>query len=576
MCRSESHQNITECANKLSCNGPAAEPSTLSTSRVDRGGTGSGEVATQRSPKKRTPKRKKQTSVTVESRRKVRRTTSSDKSSTCGPSTPAGRSSRTSGADSTGKEKVLKPFFDDACKELSQKLRWHTKTGCRGSDTKYSSSSWENVESPCCVTIKTYTGPKRRNLPKTSCPSSPSSAPEFTDSGTTKRVRKVILQPSKEVHAKLRQWMGVCRLTYNTALEYIESGKEHRKNWYWLRNRFVNECNVPKDKRFILDTPKHVRESVIKDLVQAYKANFTVWKKNPKHKFRMSFRSKKHSYSFTVPKDRIKVTENGIIIYPRMLSKDPIPFHGAIEAPTSDCRLTQDRLGRWILSIPVDVPIKQLAGENQAVRCCALDPGVRTFLTSWSPDGHSYKLGDEASRRMYAMLARMDKLQGDVDKSRGRRKARKRKAMERLKDRFQNVKRDLHYQCANFLATRYSDIVIPVFESKSMSSRTGRKLRTKTVRSMLGLGHYAFRQRLKDTCARRGATVHECSEEYTSKTCGCCGWLNGTLGGSKVFECKDCGHLVDRDMQGAFNIYLKYSKENPGIFSRGRAPNACA
>lgn len=563
MCHSESPQSTTESANKRSCNGLPTEPSIRSTSQVDREDIKSEEVEIRHSPKKRNPKRKKSAFAIAGSPLKDNETTSNDKPSTCDPSTQGGKLSRTSEAGSAGKEKVLKPFFDDACKDLSRRLRWHTKTGCQGSDTKYSNSSWQSVESNCCATIKMYTGPERQSWQRTSCQSSLSSARVFMDSDTTKRVRTVILMPSKEVHAKLRQWMGVCRLTYNTALAYIKSGKQHRKHWYWLRNRFVNECNVPKDKQYILDTPKHVRESALKDLSKAYVANFAVQKKNPNRKFDMQFRSKKKQNSCTIPKDHIKVTDNGIVIYPKMLSKDPIPISGKICQPTGDCRLTQDCLGRWMLHVPTEVRVKKIVSENQAERWCALDPGVRTFLTSWSPDGRCFKLGDEVSCRLYTMLTRMDKLQGDIDKTKGRRKNRKRKAMNRLKTRIQNVKRDLHYQCANFLAKRYSDIIIPVFGSKDMSSRAGRKLRTKTVRSMLGLGHYAFRQRLKDTCTRWGVTVHECSEEYTSKTCSCCGWINDKLGGSKVFKCKECGHIVDRDMQGAFNIYLKHSKNAP-------------
>ena len=46
-------------------------------------------------------------------------------------------------------------------------------------------------------------------------------------------------------------------------------------------------------------------------------------------------------------------------------------------------------------------------------------------------------------------------------------------------------------------------------------------------------------------------------EEYTSKTCGCCGKINHKLGGSKVFRCEEFQVVMDRDGNGARNILLK-------------------
>ena len=57
--------------------------------------------------------------------------------------------------------------------------------------------------------------------------------------------------------------------------------------------------------------------------------------------------------------------------------------------------------------------------------------------------------------------------------------------------------------------------------------------------------------------AIRGGTVIDCHEEYTSKTCSCCGRLNHTLGASKSFTCPFCHYVVDRDVGAARNIFLK-------------------
>jgi len=74
--------------------------------------------------------------------------------------------------------------------------------------------------------------------------------------------------------------------------------------------------------------------------------------------------------------------------------------------------------------------------------------------------------------------------------------------------------------------------------------------------------HYDFKQRLLNKAREYPwVRVKIVDEAYTSKTCGCCGVLNETLGGSKKFHCKSCGTAVDRDVNGARNIAIKNHQE---------------
>jgi len=83
-----------------------------------------------------------------------------------------------------------------------------------------------------------------------------------------------------------------------------------------------------------------------------------------------------------------------------------------------------------------------------------------------------------------------------------------------------------------------------------------RKINKTTVRGLLCLSHYKFRERLKQLAKRTGNNVIEVSEAYTSKTCGSCGHMDENLGGKKTFECS-CGYKCDRDIHGARNIYIR-------------------
>ena len=66
--------------------------------------------------------------------------------------------------------------------------------------------------------------------------------------------------------------------------------------------------------------------------------------------------------------------------------------------------------------------------------------------------------------------------------------------------------------------TYYDIILLPTFKSQEMCKRGKRKLRKKSVRQMLTLSHYRFKQRLKQKALEYGVQVIDVCEAYTSKT----------------------------------------------------------
>jgi putative transposase len=219
-----------------------------------------------------------------------------------------------------------------------------------------------------------------------------------------------------------------------------------------------------------------------------------------------------------------------------------------------DVTIVKDTLGRFSLHIPYH-------RENQPVQeptsWCAVDPGVRTFATVFSPTS-ILKIGDGAATRLSRLLLCMDNLMSLRSATKGvQKKRRMGKAVSRMRLRIQNLTKELHCQAANCLTREFTDIVLPPFETQKMAARLGRKLTKKTTRNMLTLSHYKFRMRLQNTAVSRGCRVHILGEEYTSKTCTRCGTIKTNLGGAKEYKCSHCGLIIDRDVAGARNIFLK-------------------
>jgi len=76
---------------------------------------------------------------------------------------------------------------------------------------------------------------------------------------------------------------------------------------------------------------------------------------------------------------------------------------------------------------------------------------------------------------------------------------------------------------------------------------------------MLTWSHYRFRQRLIHKAREYpGCRIMIIDEHYTSKTCGNCGTLHDKLGSNKSFQCPECHVEMDRDINAARNILLRF------------------
>ena len=114
------------------------------------------------------------------------------------------------------------------------------------------------------------------------------------------------------------------------------------------------------------------------------------------------------------------------------------------------------------------------------------------------------------------------------------------------------------------LVQSFDVILLPSFETKEMSAKEDRRIRTKTVRSMPGLAHHRFRQRLEWMCRKFGKRLVTCNEACTSRTRSWDGFVNEHLGGTKTVS--DGSIVVDRDMNGARGIMLRALYGNLGRF----------
>jgi putative transposase len=222
-----------------------------------------------------------------------------------------------------------------------------------------------------------------------------------------------------------------------------------------------------------------------------------------------------------------------------------------------DCELNWQQ-GRWFLCVPYPTTVP--TGETQT-RIVALDPGVRTFQTFFSPD-RAGMIGSHDFGRLVRLCRFLDNLISRRSLSKDKKQRYRMKQAEyRLRWKIKDLRDELHAKTIRFLVDNFDIILIPTFETAQMARRERRKLRSKTVRSMLTWAHYTFKERLKAVAAQYGKRVIEVNEAYTSKTCSWSGEIV-KVGSSERIRGTD-GIVMHRDMNGARGIFLRALAELP-------------
>jgi len=370
------------------------------------------------------------------------------------------------------------------------------------------------------------------------------------------KVRRIRLFPTQEEKLKLKCWMGTARWTYNRCLVAVKKeGIERTKKA--LRAQCLNAANFNNTElKWVLETPYDIRDEAMNDLLKGYSSNFASNKK-----FNMKFRSKKdHQQSITILSKHWSRSRGEYAFLHKIKSAEVLP-----EKLEYDSRLVINRLGKFYICIPQPLNIRtENQGPTQSEDAViALDPGVRTFMTGYDPSGQAIEWGKNDINRIYRLCHIYDKIQSKHDSLHGKVHKRKRyklrKVMRRIHEKIHCLIDDCHHKFSRWLCQNYRIILLPEFKTQEMVRRGKRRIRSKTARMMLTWSHFRFRQFLLHKVREYPwCRVIICTEEYTSKTCGCCGHVHRKLGGSKVFRCPSCTAELDRDINGARNILLRY------------------
>lgn len=366
-------------------------------------------------------------------------------------------------------------------------------------------------------------------------------------------VQKVRLYPTAEETTKLRQWMGTTRWTYNQCVELVKNkNKDPKLNE--LRALCVhNNVFKSSDKQWVLATPYMVRDEGLRDFMKAFKYQIKrVGLRNAKSQ--LQFRSRKTASSTVVIHARHWTNSRGVFAFLKSIrSSEPLPSQ-----LLTDTRLQMNTLGEFFLCVIVS----PRTYEASAGDVLALDPGVRTFQTCYNPNGALTEIGRRDIEKCVKQCHRWSFLQSKAarGKTTHKHRYRLRKKMRRIQKRLKNLITDVHNKTIKWMLDHHSVILIPCFGTQRMVLREG-SLKKATRWALSTWSHFLFRSRLISKSMQYPKTkVFVVNEAFTSRTCTRCGSLNAKTS-SKELRCENCALQIDRDANGARNIFLKFAQE---------------
>lgn len=353
----------------------------------------------------------------------------------------------------------------------------------------------------------------------------------------------------------LDHWLESYRLMINATVKVFKTNSFIKNNLYPdFKNIRTNYLKYDKNIIYNNSSPfsnsdkfkiySHSLDYAIKDVCTNLKSALTNLSNGHIRSFRLRYTKKnKKTKILKIEKRDLKI--NGTKL------KNPIlgDIDCKIELPeiTSDCTFLYKN-NRYFIIVPQKLVVnktKKLKIENTI----GLDGGIRTFMTGYNPK-ETIQIGNNMNERLIKIYKQIDRIQSKIDSG----EIKNKRGLEKRRRKIRNIIDDLHWKSINYLTDRYDNILLGNISTKSIVSNK-KTLGKYTKRVAMSMRLFVYKERLKYKSNLKGKRFIIVNESYTSKICSSCAEINMEENKSKIFRCHKCGCKMDRDYNGARNIY---------------------
>ena len=374
---------------------------------------------------------------------------------------------------------------------------------------------------------------------------------------------KTRLEPNDKQARKFKEFAGAARYAYNWAL-----AKE--KESYMLGNGFIQEKELralftrhKEEANWLYTISNDVMKQAIRDAVIAF-SNF--FKKNAEYpRFKTKKKSKPSFYQdvfkFKASQTHIKLEKiadsarknRKIANWVKLSEKGRIP---TISKGYLNPRITFDGI-HWYVSVGVKVPDKTTEQMNDGI---GVDLGIKDLAIC--SDKNVYK-NINKTNRVRRLEKQKRRKQREVSRKylmnkNGEKYVKTRNivktelALLKLNHKLTNIRRNYLHQVTNEIINRKPSFI--VLEDLNINNLMKNRHLAKAVQQQ-NLAEFAAILEYK-------AELNNIKIIYadrffaSSKTCSCCGEIKRNLKlRDRVFNCSQCGSVIDRDCNASLNLY---------------------
>lgn len=366
---------------------------------------------------------------------------------------------------------------------------------------------------------------------------------------------KFKLKPNSFTEGKFTSWINTCRAVYNLSLETkIYAYQTHRISL--TKYDLIKQLpDLKKEFDWIKDVPSQTLQSVVERMDTAYQSffkggGFPKW-------------AKKGRYTSILFKQGVKVCSSHITLPKigkiRYFNSKDLPENSKVKTA-----IVQKQVDGFYISLSVE-QLKEKRyfnpkSDNQAV---GLDVGVHFFYAlsngEIKENPKILKSFECSLRKAQRVLSRKKKRSNNWHKQL--------RKVQKIHLKILRVRNDFSQKISSNLIATFGKIVVEDLRLKNMTKSSkgdlenpGKMVKQKSGlnRSLLDVGIGEFFRQLEYKSDWYGRDFLKVDPKYTSQTCSSCGYRSKENRKSQSrFECNNCGHKENADINAAKNILAR-------------------
>ena len=354
------------------------------------------------------------------------------------------------------------------------------------------------------------------------------------------------MYPTKKQETILITWLKLVCETYNAALQerrdaYRMAGKSLS---YSHQSAELPECREVRPD--LASVPSQVLQDAVKRVGLAFDGFFrrcAAGEKPGYPRFKSRFRYdsmtfKQYGNSFSVESGK---KNRGTLMLAK-LGQVKMVMHRSLQGTPKTALVKRTPTGKWFVSICCEeVPESVVRASDKEV---GIDVGLKTFV--YLSDGTTienprfFRLEEKNLAKAQRKRERAPK------KSQERKKLKKRCA--RIHERTKNRRKNFVHQQSHKIVKQHGLIAVEALVVRNMVKNP------KLAKSIADASWSLFFTHLQVKAEEAGRTLVRVNPAYTSQRCSCCGHIQQMPLSVRIYECPQCGLVMDRDHNGSVNI----------------------